>query len=311
MTRQTQRRRIVVATVVSGALLLVGPAAYGVATAADRIDYSAAASSQDPNGDGNSGQSGDGSGGQSGNDGNGSQNGGQNSGDQNSGDQGGQNGQNGGQNGGDQNKDGQNGGDQKQGGQGQDGKGKKNDDPNNLGILATDCSGSKLQPHDGFQDGNRCVSTAFGEVGTQDKNPSLLITSAPTQVSPGQGFQLTVSTRNLIRDRFLAAAKGGYYAESSLLNGQGLQRGHFHTACRVLPNADEAPDAAPKPEFFLATEDGSGSATPDKVTIDVPGVQQAGDLQCSSWAGDGSHRIPMMQRADQTPAFDSVRIKVG
>ncbi|TCK27252.1 Pecanex-like protein 1 [Pseudonocardia endophytica] len=298
MTRHTQRRRIVVATVVSGALLLVGPAAYGVATAADKIDNPAASSSQNPGDDQDQDGSGDGSDGQSGNSGDGSES---------TKDQQGQ---------GDQNQDGQNGGDQKQDGQGQngsgqDGKDEKNDDPNGLGVLATDCSGSTLQPHDGFQNGNRCVSTAFGEVGTQDKNPSLLITSAPTQVSPGQGFQLTVSTRNLIRDRFLAAAKGGYYKESSLLNGQGLQRGHFHTACRVLPNADEAPDAAPKPEFFLATEDGSGSATPDKVTIDVPGVQQAGDLQCSSWAGDGSHRIPMMQRADQTPAFDSVRVKVG
>ena len=292
MNRHTQRRRIVAATVVSGALLLVGPAAYGVATAADSVDNPIASSSQNQGDDGGD----------------------------NSDSGGGDNGDGGGQNGdGDQNKDGQNGDQNKDSGQDAgneqgDKDGKQADDKdkkNGLDVLATDCSGSKLQPHDGFQKAPRCVSTAFGEVGSQDKNPSLLITDAPQKVSPGQGFQLTVSTRNLIRDRFLAAGKGGYYKESSLLNAQGLQRGHFHTACRVLPNTDEAPDAAPKPEFFLATEDGSGSAAPDKTTIDVPAIQKAGELQCSSWAGDGSHRVPMMQRADQTPAFDSVRIKVG
>ena len=42
----------------------------------------------------------------------------------------------------------------------------------------------------------------------------------------------------------------------------------------------------------------------------VPGIDEAGVVQCTSWAGDGSHRIPMMQRANQTPAVDSVRITV-
>jgi hypothetical protein len=46
------------------------------------------------------------------------------------------------------------------------------------------------------------------------------------------------------------------------------------------------------------------------VTINVPGIKSAGTAQCASWAGDGSHRIPMMERANQTPAFDAVRIKV-
>ena len=36
-----------------------------------------------------------------------------------------------------------------------------------------------------------------------------------------------------------------------------------------------------------------------------------GIAQCAVWAGDGSHRIPMMERANQTPAFDAVRILVG
>lgn len=183
--------------------------------------------------------------------------------------------------------------------------------PSALDILAVDCSGSRLTAHDGFQKAPRCVSTAFGEVADAGRSPSLLITQAPTKVRPGEAFRLTVSTRNLVRDRFLPAAQGGYYAEASLLNGQGLQRGHFHTACRILPDPGEAPDSAPDSLFFLATEDGGGGARPDSVTIDVPGVEQTGELQCSSWAGDGSHRTPMMQRANQTPAFDSVRIEVG
>ncbi|MEJ8278871.1 hypothetical protein [Pseudonocardia spirodelae] len=182
---------------------------------------------------------------------------------------------------------------------------------NVLDVLATDCSGSRLTAHDGFQKAPRCVSTAFGEVADADRSPSLLITKAPDRVGRGEAFSLTVSTRNLVRDRFLPAAQGGYYKETSLLNAEGLQRGHFHTACRMLPDPGEAPDASPKPLFFQATEDGGGGSTPDSVTIDVPGIGETGRLQCSSWAGDGSHRTPMMQRADQTPAFDSVRIEVG
>jgi hypothetical protein len=65
------------------------------------------------------------------------------------------------------------------------------------------------------------------------------------------------------------------------------------------------------PAFFVATEDRQGGRTPDTVAIQVPGLPQAGTAQCASWAGDGSHRIPMMQRANQTPAFDAVRIQVG
>jgi hypothetical protein len=46
------------------------------------------------------------------------------------------------------------------------------------------------------------------------------------------------------------------------------------------------------------------------ITINVSGMPSAGTAQCASWAGDGSHRIPMMQTAKQIPAFDSVRITV-
>jgi hypothetical protein len=178
-----------------------------------------------------------------------------------------------------------------------------------LGVLTNSCDTSTLAPHDGFQKGDRCVSTEFGEVGSAANNPSLLITSAPRSVAVNTPFQLKVSTRNLIRDRFLAAGQGGYYVESSVLQ-DGIVRGHFHTACRMLASTGEAPVPEPVPAFFVATEDKQGGRTPDTVTINVPGLPTAGTAQCASWAGDGSHRIPMMERANQTPAFDAVRIRV-
>jgi hypothetical protein len=179
-----------------------------------------------------------------------------------------------------------------------------------LNILAKDCSQSKLTPHTGFQIAPACVSTAFGEVAAQDKDAQLIIASAPRSVAVGATFTLSVNTRNLVRDRFLAAGQGGYYVESSLLNADGLVRGHFHTACRMLASTTTAPDPAPVPAFFVATEDGKGGATPDTVQITVAGMPTAGTAQCAVWAGDGSHRIPMMQRANQVPAFDVVRIRV-
>jgi hypothetical protein len=179
-----------------------------------------------------------------------------------------------------------------------------------LEILGNDCSNSDLPAHTGFQDGNRCVSTAFGEVGSADKNPTLLITRAPTRVRVGQAFTLQVSTRNLVRDRFLGAAAGGYYKESSFLTDEGLVRGHFHTACRMLTSTREAPLPDPVPAFFVATQDNGGGATPDTITINVSGMPSRGTAQCASWAGDGSHRVPMMQKANQIPAIDSVRITV-
>jgi hypothetical protein len=60
----------------------------------------------------------------------------------------------------------------------------------------------------------------------------------------------------------------------------------------------------------VATEDSKGGRTPDSVTIQVPGLPQSGTAQCASWAGDGSHRVPMSERANQTPAIDVVRIQV-
>jgi hypothetical protein len=181
---------------------------------------------------------------------------------------------------------------------------------NGLAVLGRDCSTSDLDPHTGFQIAPACVSTAFGEVAAEDKDPTLLITDSPQQVAVNTPFTIKVSTRNLVRDRFLGAAAGGYYLESSFLTKDGLQRGHFHTACRMLESLTEAPQPAPVPAFFLATQDNGGGSTPDTVTISVTGMPTKGTAQCTVWAGDGSHRTPMMQRANQTPAVDSVRITV-
>jgi hypothetical protein len=195
-------------------------------------------------------------------------------------------------------------------------------DNNGLDVLARSCDSTNknlndLTPHDGFQKAPACVSTAFGEVADQDKDPTLLITDSPRFVRANTAFTLKVSTRNLVRDRFLGAAAGGYYLESSVLtkddgtpNGL-IQRGHFHTACRMLASLRTAPEPGPVPAFFVATQDNGGNATPDTVTVNVTGLPTRGIAQCAVWAGDGSHRIPMMERANQTPAFDAVRILVG
>ncbi|MER7438940.1 hypothetical protein [Pseudonocardia alni] len=323
MRSSTSRSRTIAVTALALGLLVAGPAAYAAgAASADRSDRPANVASGPSDSTGSSGGSGS-SGSSEGSSGSGSSSGGgehDHAGHTGSGSSGSGSSGSGSSGSGDGSGDsagaGAGGGsaDQGSGSAGDEpdaGDGEKKGAPSALDILAVDCSGSRLTAHDGFQKAPRCVSTAFGEVADADRSPSLLITQAPTTVRPGESFRLTVSTRNLVRDRFLPAAQGGYYAEASLLDGQGLQRGHFHTACRILPDPGEAPDSSPDPLFFQATEDGGGGARPDSVTIDVPGVEQTGELQCSSWAGDGSHRTPMMQRANQTPAFDSVRIEVG
>jgi hypothetical protein len=178
--------------------------------------------------------------------------------------------------------------------------------------LARDCSGSALDAHDGFQEAPTCSDTAFGEIAAQQDNPQLLIVKAPKVVKVGQPIVLKVSTRNLKRDRFLAAGQGGYYLETSLLNADGITRGHFHSECRSLASRKEAPQPDRAGDgLFVATEDGGGSKTPDTVTVTLPGgLQKTGVAQCAVWAGDGSHRIPMMQFANQVPAFDAVRVLV-
>lgn len=177
--------------------------------------------------------------------------------------------------------------------------------------LARDCENTEHAIHTGFQTAdNACVETAFGDQSEQDKNPSLLITDAPKEIRVNQPLTITVSTRNLVRDRFLAAAQGGYYLESAQLNEEGLTRGHFHTACRKIDRDEGAPEPLRQP-IFQATEDGGGGTEPDEVDVTfAKGLPEPGKWQCASWAGDGSHRTPMMAFANQIPAFDTVEIKV-
>jgi len=186
-----------------------------------------------------------------------------------------------------------------------------------LEILGNRCEGeSNLDLHTGFQSEEAvCVATEFGEQSAFEDNPTLLITESPDKVRVGQDIKLEVSTRNLIRDRFLAAGDGGYYLEMAFLDDEtGLTRGHFHTGCRMLGDDDEAPAPvrldADGVNRFVATEDGEGSDDPDVVTVTIKGFDRQGVVQCASWAGDGSHRLPMMSFANEIPAFDAVRVRV-
>jgi hypothetical protein len=175
-------------------------------------------------------------------------------------------------------------------------------------VRSASCDDSKLASHTGFQSATaQCVHTDHGEVSDQTKNPTLLIVEAPDKVRVGQDITLKVSTRNLVRDRFLPAGQGGYYLERAELNGAGLTRGHFHVACQLVG------DEAPQPDrnaSFKAVEDGGGGAAPDTVKVTVPGLTAKGDARCAAWAGDSSHRTPLMAFANQIPAFDVVDVQV-
>ena len=130
--------------------------------------------------------------------------------------------------------------------------------------------------------------------------PSLLITDAPREVGSNEAFTLKVSTRNLVRDRFLGAAAAAttWRARSS------------KTACSAAtstppagscPRPATAPDAGQDPEFFLATQDSGGGADPRHRDHQRPGHHDRRQLQCTSWAGDGSHRTPMMSAGQRDP----------
>ncbi|MPZ25285.1 MAG: Pecanex-like protein 1 [Micromonosporaceae bacterium] len=188
-------------------------------------------------------------------------------------------------------------------------------DNNGLEILGRDCTASDLPLHTGFQSEQaQCVNTQAGDVTAPDNNPSLLITDFPDWVEVDQPFTLTVSTRNLLRDRFLGAGDGGYYLEASYLTEDGIQRGHFHTGCVNLQDGQVAPTPATliEPQFFAAVEDGGGGggAGADAVSVEIPGLTAPGLYRCTVWAGDGSHRIPMMSFAREQPPVDAVRITV-
>jgi hypothetical protein len=172
------------------------------------------------------------------------------------------------------------------------------------------CDNSSLTIHDGFQNGDRCVSVDRGEVPTADNSPSLIIVSAPRRVRVNQPFEIRIATRNLKRDFFLPAATGGYYATRSFLDENGILHGHVHTSIRPLTSTRVPPEAGAVPTFFKATEDGGGGREPDTFVVEVPGIATPGFYQIASWAGDASHGVPMAQRANQTPCFDAVRLFV-
>lgn len=186
-----------------------------------------------------------------------------------------------------------------------------------LDLLGRTCENSALPIHTGFQEAPACVETAMGEVAPADKNVSLLITSAPTEVESGEDFAIQVSTRNLIRNRFLGAAAGGYYRETSVLTEDGLTQGHFHCGVYRLDDPTVAPEPNIDPNFFAAVEDSAGGAEPDVVEISISGTLDDGTtrlqpglhrLMC--WAGDPTHRVPLMQFARHPIAADVVRINV-
>jgi hypothetical protein len=184
---------------------------------------------------------------------------------------------------------------------------------NGLEILGRDCTVSDLPLHDGFQSAEaRCVNTQAGEVSAAENNPTVLITEFPDWVEVNEPFTITVSTRNLVRDRFLGAGAGGFLLESSYLTEEGIQRGHFHTGCLNLVDGNVAPQASTtlEPQFFAAVEDGGGGAGADFVTIEIPGLPTPGMYRCQVWAGDPSHRLPMMSFARQQVPADAVRITV-
>jgi len=174
----------------------------------------------------------------------------------------------------------------------------------------TSCENSNLPLHDGFQNGNRCVVTDRGEVPTAENAPSLLIVSSPFRVRVNQPFEIRVSTRNLIRDFFLPAGAGGYYATRDFLSEDGITHGHVHTSIIPLSTTRSAPDVTAVPTFFLATEDGKGGKTPDTFVVRVPGIATPGLYKVTSWCGAASHAVPMAQRANQTVCVDSVRLVV-
>ena len=89
-----------------------------------------------------------------------------------------------------------------------------------------------------------------------------------------------------------------------MLTSDGLQRGHFHTACRMLASLTRRPTPRPVPAFFVATQDNARWRHPGHGHHQRrQGLPSRGIAQCAVWAGDGSHRVPMMQRANQTPAI--------
>jgi hypothetical protein len=153
------------------------------------------------------------------------------------------------------------------------------------------------------------VAVAQGEVPDLAHTPSVLLVDVPARVLEGQPFQVGVSTRNILRDRFLSAAQGGYYAEMSVLDrATGVVRGHMHVYAQSLGDGRVAP-ADPHLAFFKAVEDKVGGVGPDLVRVEVAGLP-AGLTRVCVTLGDGSHRPPMMAEAKLAAGVDCVRVRV-
>ena len=107
-----------------------------------------------------------------------------------------------------------------------------------------------------------------------------------------------VSTRNLVRDRFLGAAVGDYYLESWFLNEPAAAGPPPRAGCCH----QRGPDSSPAPAFFVATQD-NGGLRPVPCDDDVPATatDDAGHAVHLVGRQDGSHCTPMMKRANQTP----------
>jgi hypothetical protein len=180
-------------------------------------------------------------------------------------------------------------------------------DPSQTGKQS--CDESNLEKHDGFQNAPRCVAIDQGEVSAHA--PAALITSALDNLQAGQAFQITANFRNVVRDRFAAAANGGYYHFMSELDGNGITHGHAHFYVQNIGDGAEAPDGDAGPlDFFKAVEDGGGGAAPSSVTVDVPGLN-AGSYRACVTLGDSSHRPPMMSAAKIAVGIDCTRFTVG
>jgi hypothetical protein len=183
-------------------------------------------------------------------------------------------------------------------------------DPNNPAQTGErSCRASNLPRHDGFEKSGTCVQTQMGEV--SDRSPSALITNVPENAAAGEAFQITASVRNVVRDRFAPAAKGGYYLFMSELNEAGLTHGHAHIYVQNIGDAGAAPDSDAAPlDFFKAVEDGGGGAAPDNITVDVPGLQ-AGSYRACVTLGDSSHRPPLTKAAKIAAGMDCTRFTIA